>query len=57
MADARKKKFKLLSDNEFWRLSADAKLHYLKLAVEVSGEKDGKQAGTPRKPVPPKKLR
>ena len=45
MADMLPKKFKLLSDEEFWKLSRQSRLQYLKSAAECS-----KRAVKPAKP-------
>jgi hypothetical protein len=54
MPDAPKKKFRLLSDAQFWRLSTDAKLQYLKSAIEVSRQHPVKTGEKPKKPDPKK---
>ena len=52
MPETPRKKFRLLSDKDFWRLSTQDKLAYLKTAVEVSGQFP--KAGVAKKPAPKK---
>jgi hypothetical protein len=47
------KKFRLLSDKDFWKLSADQKLHYLQAAIEAV--KHDKGVPKPGKKAPPKR--
>ena len=44
MPDSLRKKFKLLPDEEFWKLSPEDRLQYLNAAAEVSTRRPVKRA-------------
>lgn len=44
MRDSRRRKFKLLSDEEFWKLPREDRLQYLKAAAEVTPKRPAKPA-------------
>jgi hypothetical protein len=44
MPDSLRKKFKLLPDEEFWKLSPADRLQYLNAAAEVSAKRPVKRA-------------
>lgn len=44
MPDTPRKKFKLLPDEDFWKLSPADRLQYLKVAAESSAKRPAKRA-------------